>query len=400
MNLMNPNETAKVWRTQGREAGVHLYLSGADGDAAELLGARVAGLPVSLSLVPVTEWIDPADLGLAAVAVVQVDADTPASIKRFERLAASAETPLIAAAYEPPLSLVRALLRSGAHDVLPLPLTLLDLETSVAPLSEQAAARDVQAYAGTSRLVTVIKSRGGCGATSLLTQLACRFAGREAGAGRTACLLDLDVQFGDAAFQLGLKPRLSVGDLIDAGARLDGELLRSVAAPHPSGLAVIASPPEMLPLESLTNDQVIAVVERAQREYGTVFVDLPANWTHWSLSLVARSNVVLLVTELTVAGLHRARRQLDLLEEQGLSEVELLVIVNQLEKGLFRTVKTADVTKALGREASYTIASDQPLIDAAIDRGVLIEEVKRKSPLGRDLDTLDGGLAAALGLER
>ena len=35
------------------------------------------------------------------------------------------------------------------------------------------------------------------------------------------------------------------------------------------------------------------------REFGTVFVDLPTNWTNWSLSLLARSDLVLLVTEMT-----------------------------------------------------------------------------------------------------
>ncbi len=400
MNVMNHRETARVWRPQGREAGVHLYLSGADGEVASLIGARVLGLPLSLSIVPVTEWIDSAELNATAVAVVQVDADTPASIKRFERLAAGTETPVIAAAYEPPLALVRALLRSGAHDVLPLPLSLEDLETSIAPLGEQVERRVLQAHAASSRLVSVIKGRGGCGATALTTQLACRFAEHEAAHGRQACLIDFDVQFGDAAFQLGLKPKLSVADLVDAGARLDGELLRSVATVHPSGLAVVASPSEMLPLEALTNDQVIAIVERAQRDFGTVFVDLPANWTHWSLSLVARSHLVLLVTELTVAGLHRARRQLDLLREQDLGDLRIEVVVNRFEKGLFKTVKTGDVAKALGREARFTIANEPAVMDAAIDRGVVIDEVKRKTALGRDLDTLEAGLVSALGLER
>jgi pilus assembly protein CpaE len=397
---MPHHDTAKVWRTQGREAGVHLYLSGTDGDAGELLGSRIAGLSLSLGLVPVTEWIDPAELSNAAVAVIQVDADTPASVKRFERLASLTDTPLIAAAYEPPLALVRALLKSGAHDVLPLPLALHELEASIAPLGEQAHAKEVQTHAGTSRLVSVIKSRGGCGATVLTSQLACRFAQRESKHGREACLIDFDVQFGDAAFQLGLEPKLSVGDLIEAGSRLDGELLRSVALQHASGLAVIAAPTKMLPLESITNEQAFAIVDSAQREYGTVFVDLPANWTHWSLSLVARSHLVLLVTELNVAALHQARRQLDLISEQGLGAIELRVVVNKYEKGLFRTIKPQDVKRVLGREAAYTIANDATLIDAAIDRGVAIDEIKRKTALGRDLDALDAGLATALGLER
>jgi len=397
---MNNHDTAKVWRPRGREAGIQLYLAGTEGDAGELLGARVSGLPLTLNLVPVTEWIDPAELSAAAIPVVQVNPDAPASIKRFERLAAATDTPLIAAAYEPPLALVRSLLRSGAHDVLPLPLTLEELEASIASLTKEAPAKDVRSFAGTARLVSVIKSRGGSGATALTTQLACRYAQSEGKHGRGACFIDFDVQFGDAAFQLGLTPRLTLHDLVEAGTRLDGELLRSVAVVHPSGLPVIAAPPAMLPLESISNDQVIAIADSAQREYGTVFVDLPANWTHWSLSLVARSHLVLLVTELTVTGLHHARRQLDLLQEQGLNEVELRVVVNRFEKGLFRTVKPADVARVLGREASFTVCNDSDLMSAAADRGVLIGELKRKSALGRDLDTLDVGLAAALGLER
>lgn len=400
MNAMNQQDTARIWRPQGREAGVHLYLSGADGEVASLVGARVLGLPLSLSLVPVTDWIDPAELTAAAVAVVQVDADTPASFKRFERLAAATETPIIAAAFEPPLTLVRQLLRAGAHDVLPLPLSLAELEVSLAPLTQEVDHREVTAQATTSRLVTVVKAHGGCGATALATQLACRFAGREAAAGRSACLIDFDIQFGDAAFQLGLAPKLSVSDLIAAGARLDSALMRSVAVEHGSGLWVVGAPPEIMPLESLTNDQVIAVTERAQRDFGTVFVDLPANWTHWSLSLAARSHLILLVTELSVAGLHGARRQLDLLRDQELGEVPIEIVANRVESGLFKTVKAADIQRALGREASFTVASDPAVIKAAIDRGVTIDEVKRKSALARDLDLLDAGIADRLGLER
>ena len=55
---------------------------------------------------------------------------------------------------------------------------------------------------------------------------------------------------------------------------------------------------------------------------------------------------------------------------------------------------------ALGRDVAYTVANDFPLMRSAIDRGIPINELKRKSALGKDLDTLDAGIAAALGLER
>src|SRR5688500_13053965 len=142
MSVINPNETAKSWRTHRREAAVQLYLSGAHGDAAELVGARIAGFPLILNLTSETDWIDPEDLASAAAAVIQVDRDAPASIKRFQKLAADTKTPMIAAAYEPPLSFVRALVRAGAHDVVPLPLDVADLETSLAPIRDELARQD------------------------------------------------------------------------------------------------------------------------------------------------------------------------------------------------------------------------------------------------------------------
>jgi pilus assembly protein CpaE len=398
--VINPNETAKSWKAQRKDAAVHLYLTGADGDAAALIGARVAGFPLHLSLIPVTDWIDPENVSSAAVAVVQVDPNTPASIKRFQKLAASIETPLIAAAYDPPLALVRALVRAGAHDVVPLPLDIADLETSIAPVRDELSRQAVAATAGAAKLVSVIKSVGGAGATALLTQLAIRFAENEARYGREACLIDLDVQFGDVAFQLGLRPNLSIADLIDAGTRIDGELLRATTTKHSSGLRVIAAPTEMLPIESLQSDQLIEIVSLAKREFGTVFVDLPSNWTNWSLSLLAQSNIVLLVTELTVSSLNRARRQIDLIRSQDLESLDVRVVVNRFEKNLLRTIRESDVRDALGHDISYTIANEPQIMRAALDRGVPINEVKRRSAIAKDLDLLDAGLAAALRLER
>jgi pilus assembly protein CpaE len=400
VSVINPNETAKSWRAHRREASVQLYLSGVEGDVSALVGARVAGFPLTLNVGEDTEWIDPEELSSAAAALIQVDRDKPASIKRFQKLAALTRTPLIAAAYEPPLAFVRSLIRAGARDVVPLPLDMMELETSLAPIAESLAKRDELEQAKHAKIVSVIKSLGGVGATSLLSQMGIRFAQREAPHGREACLIDLDVQFGDAAFQLGLQPKLSLADLIEAGSRLDGDLLRAATVDHPSGLHVIAAPPSMMPLESLNSEQLLEIVELAAREFGTVLVDLPTNWTNWSLSLLARSDLVLLVTQLSIPSLNRARRQLELLRSQDLHTLDVRILVNRLEKAFMRTIRLSDVRDGLGRDVSYTVANDHAVIRAAIDRGVPIDEIKRKSAIGRDLDTLDAGIAAALGLER
>jgi len=400
MSAIKPNETAKSWHHHGREPQVLLFLSGAEGEAGELVNARVAGFPLALSLVAPDAPIDPAEISAAAAAVVQVSADDNASVARFKALASATPIPLIAAAYDPSLALVRALIRAGAHDVVPLPLDIGELEASLAPIRNRLAERTASAVASQSRLVSVIKSDGGIGATSVLTQIATRFAANEAKHGREACLIDLDVQFGDAAFQLGLAPRLTLSDLVDAGARVDGELLRATTTPHPSGLKIVAAPRDMMPLEALTNEQALSIVELAMREFGTVFVDFPTNWTNWSLSLLARSDLTLMVTEMSISSLHRARRQLDLIASQDLSGLDVRVIVNRFEKGMFKSLQPSDVAEVLGRDIAFTVSNDHATMSAAIDRGVPIEEIKRKSALSRDFSLIDAGVAAALGLDR
>jgi pilus assembly protein CpaE len=309
---------------------------------------------------------------------------------------------LIAAAYDPPLALVRSLLRSGARDVLPLPLDLAELESSLQQIQQESA---VSATAGLvsadrSKIVTVIKATGGVGATSLMAQLSARFAASEARHGREVCLLDLDVQFGDAAFQLGLHPSLSVADLLAAGSRLDGALVRATSVGHDSGLQLIASPRELMPIEGHSPEEFIHIVDTAAREFGTTFVELPTNWTNWSLSLVARSDLVLVIAELTIASINRARRQLDLLRSEGLGDLEFRIVINRFDKSQTRTIRNSDVLGALGHEVSQTVANDPATMHAAADRGVTIDEVRRKSAVGKDIGSLDAMIAAALGLER
>ncbi len=400
MTAFSENETKSGWRPQKREAPVRLYLTGAEGDASELVGVRAAGLPLELNLVPVTDWIDPDELAGSAAAVIQVDPDAPASVKRFQKLAQKVDKPLIAVAYDPPLTLVRSLLRTGAADVLPLPLDVDELETSLKQAHSVHETPASAAVASTSKIVTILKAVGGVGATTLAAQLAARFAAREEICGRDVCLLDLDLQFGDVAFQLGLSPNLSVGDLLSAGARLDGSLIRATSTRHSSGLNVIAAPAELMPVEGHSSDQFIHIVDASAREFETTLVELPTNWTNWSLSLLARSDLILLISELTVTSLNRARRQLELLRSEGLGDLEIRLVINRFDKSQLRTIHPSDVREALGFDISQTVANDPAVMRAASERGVTIGEIKRKSAVGKDIDQLVASVTAALGLDR
>ena len=399
MTMSGPGPKRSGWAAAGSREPVRLILSREDMIVGDWIGASAAGFPIEVVVADSDQAPDDASLRGAAALVIEVVEGLPSSLARFIALAEGV-TPVVAAVHDPSLGFVRQLVRFGAHDVVPLPLELTELNSALEAIGRQRAAASPPGRAAQAKLVVVIKSEGGTGATALLGQLAARFASAEAAVGRSSCLIDLDMQFGDAAFQLGLQPSLTLADLIAAGPRVDGELLRATTSPHPTGLSVIAAPREIMPLDAIGDDDMIRLIEVASAEFDTLFVDLPANWTNWSLSLLARADLVLMVTQLSVASLHRARRQLDLLNSQKLGSISLKLIVNRFEKRLLSKISASDVERVLGRAPDFMIANDYETMTEAIERGVPLADIRRKGPLARDLHKLEIGVAAALGCAR
>ena len=394
---VNEQPRSKTWRPGGDP--VVLLLSSEQSIAEQWLGDAIADPSIDLVIAPLDSTREQTGFPPRTLAaVVEVSPDHKLSVDNFRKLAAGS-VPLVAAAYDPPLAFVRQLVRMGAHDVIPLPIDRAELDAAIDPLRSARKRDQVAAKAGDGRMVAIVKSDGGVGATAILGQLAQKFAAEESSRQRECCLVDLDLQFGDAAFQLGLQPSLTMADVISGRGRVDGAMLRSIAAKHPSGLHVIGAPPEILPLEALDSEPLMHFLEEAKSEFGTLFIDLPSNWTNWSLSLLAAADLVLMVTQLSIPSLHRARRQLDLVM-QHLGGVRIQLVVNRFEKKLFGKIGAADVAKVLGRDADYLVANDYEAVSEAIDRGVPVAEIRRKGGVSRDLDALEAGVANALGRSR
>ena len=233
--------------------------------------------------------------------------------------------------------------------------------------------------------IAVMKTLGGSGATTVATHLA---ASLGASSGGTACVIDLDLQAGDASSYLGCTPRLTLTDLLDAKERLDEDLLQSVACDGGAHVEVIAAPADIVPIESVDFDELVRVITLARRNYDYVVVDLPATLTNWSLSAIYAANMTVMVGNLSVPSLRHAKRQIDFLLSMGISRDAIQVVLNRAEKGLFKTISKGDAESALKHSVLATIADDAALLRAAQDQGQLAEAVQRRSRFVKDVHHL------------
>ena len=360
------------------------------------LPTELQGFALRGAAVEPTATISPDIIGGVNALIVEVCSGDAASLARFRALVAQrGRTRLVAAVRSASIADVRMLMRDGADDVIALPLALDELRTALDHLRARIA-QDSSDAGSHGRLISFVKSTGGAGATVIATQTACLLAQSEQAERREACLIDLDVQFGNVATYLAVDNDPSVRDLIEAGARIDGALFRSATTRHRSGLNIIAAPAEIMPLDAVDTDQVCDLVNIATQQYQSVLLELPSNWTNWSLSLLSQSDIIYLVTALTVPSLRQAARHIDTLNAQGMAD-KIRIVANRYEKSLFKPIDIAAAERALRRPISHLIANDYATVSAAIDQGMMLSEIRPKNKVTRDLAMLVSEVAATVG---
>jgi Flp pilus assembly CpaE family ATPase len=127
---------------------------------------------------------------------------------------------------------VRQLMRLGVVDVVPQPVLANDLGTAI----EYAARKRAKAHGGgdseRGKIISVLKSGGGVGATTLLVQAGHLIAQRLKDEGPKACILDLDLQLGNASLYMDIDNRVGLIEMMESPERVDASLLASVMGHH------------------------------------------------------------------------------------------------------------------------------------------------------------------------
>ena len=337
--------------------------------------------------VPV-EVLDP-----ASCIVIEVDPSVPASLDRLESIRLHAPAlPQIAAIADASIALVRTLIKQGVADVVSLPFDSDEiLQASISAAEDKA--KSITIPGKTAPVIAVVRAVGGSGATTIATHLADEL-GREESADRGACLIDLDIQYGAAASSMGLAPRRTLHDLLVAGNRIDGSFLRAVTAQQSDHLSVIAAPEEIVPLEKIETDYLLKVVDVAKSEFDFVVLDMPSNWTSWNLSTVLAADEIVMVVELNIASLRQAKRRIELFRSFGVDSKRISIVVNRVEKKLFRTIGLDDVAKTLKQDVLMGMTNEPELLSTAQDQGQFARQIQRKSKFAKDVATLADLVAA------
>ncbi len=216
------------------------------------------------------------------------------------------------------------------------------------------------------KVVTVFAAKGGCGKTTIATNLA--FALSD-GRSHDVCILDLDLAFGDVAIALQLMPARTIVDAVQMGDSIDEMGVRSLVTRHSAGVDTILAPLEPGEAERVDVSSVVHLVRMLKRMYRYVVIDTPPAFSEHVLAAFDLSDAYVLLATLDVPALKNLRLTLDMLDLLGYPRSAWLVALNRSDSKVGLDVD--EVEKTLRSAVSAQIPSSRA-VSASINRGVPI----------------------------
>jgi len=217
----------------------------------------------------------------------------------------------------------------------------------------------------TGEIVTVFAAKGGCGKTTISTNLAASFAR----AGRRTCLLDLDLAFGDVAIAMALQPKRTIADVMGLSA-LDETAVRSLVTRHDdSGVDAILAPVEPGTAEAISSTLIGDLLEVLKTMYDVIVVDTPPAFTEHVLATFDRAEHLVLLTTLDVPALKNLKLTLETLEMLGYARERWHVVLNRADAKV--GLSASDVERTLRTPIAVQVPSSRA-VPATINRGTPI----------------------------
>jgi pilus assembly protein CpaE len=215
------------------------------------------------------------------------------------------------------------------------------------------------------KLLAFFSPKGGSGSTSVITNVGIELHRLT---GRKTLLVDLDLELGEIASLLGVRPRFHFVDLVRNFHRMDADLLASYIERHDSGVHVLSAPFEPEIGENVSGEQIARILGFLRKHYDYVLVDTSKSLAPPALAALQIADPIFLVTNMDVPSLRNLKRCLPTLDRVTAGDASRLrLVVNRFNpKSL---VGLEDLEEALGIDVFWTLRNDYQTVIHSISVG-------------------------------
>ncbi|MDH3470240.1 MAG: AAA family ATPase [Acidimicrobiia bacterium] len=229
------------------------------------------------------------------------------------------------------------------------------------------------------KIITVVSPKGGSGKTTIATNLAVSLAKAQPG---KVVLVDLDLQFGDITFTLGLQPEKSIHDATSMAGTLDLTTLKLFLTPRRDGLFVLCAPGSPAEGEEVSAELAAEAIRLLATEFPLVVIDTSAGLTEHTLAAIDQSTDVVMACDLSRTSVLSTRKVIDALDALQITEPNRKLVLNRA--GSRVGVEEQEVVSTIGMRVDIGIPSSRA-VPVSMNEGVPIVESNAKSDVARKI---------------
>lgn len=257
-------------------------------------------------------------------------------------------------------------MRSGVQDFVPKPVSADALKAMLARFADEM---EIKALPTASKLIVVMGSKGGVGATTVAVNLGVQLA---TFARKRVVILDFARPLGNVHLLLDLHPRFGVRDAVENLDRLDSHFFNGLLTHHKTNLEVLGGATQPEEWQRIPVSLLERVVNVAQNNFDLVLLDMGSQFSsEWS-AILGAARMIMVVAEANVPALWTLDRRLAAMSGFGLDPERARIIINRWHKGDEEVLKS--VQKNINRPLFACIPNDFRKASEAVNLGTPILE--------------------------
>ena len=237
------------------------------------------------------------------------------------------------------IGLYRDLVRAGVSEYIVKPLTAQLLAKALLGSAASGVGSAISRKLG--KVVAVVGSRGGVGATTLAIHLALHLANQQS---RRVMLLDLDLHTGDCALALNLKPTPGLREALANPLRIDSVFLDRTMALHGERLFVLSAEEPLRVDAAFTAEAVDKLVGVLRTQFHYIIADVPRIPSSPYWQALDTADIRIIVADQTLRSVRDTVRLREAFNT-GRAEHSNMLVVNRIGEGGRRAMTLAEMAK-------------------------------------------------------
>jgi pilus assembly protein CpaE len=282
-------------------------------------------------------------------------------------------------------------MRAGVADYLHKPVSAELLRGAVGRVAQtlsSSRAKAEEESKAEGQVFAFFSPKGGSGSTTVATNLAVVL--RQLTSKRTL-LVDLDLELGETALMLGMRPRFNFVDLVQNFHRMDADLLASFIERHDSGVDLLSAPYHPEKAEMVSGDLIRRILLFLRQHYDYIVVDTSKSFSQATLATFEQADQVFLVTTADLPSLRNIQRGLPMMRRVLVrGEDQLRLVINRFDPK--DQISAKDIERSLGLKVFWKLSNDYEAVLGSLNTGKPIV-MNGTSSYSKDLKNLGVALA-------